>query len=58
MSSPESRENRHGGCVRAGHLDGERSLDLVARCGGINHGKRRIQSDLRNTAAWQPSCGL
>jgi hypothetical protein len=27
-------------------LDCERSLDLVAWCGGFNHGKRRIQSDL------------
>jgi hypothetical protein len=27
-------ENRHGGCVRTGHLDGERSLDFVLRrCG-------------------------
>jgi hypothetical protein len=46
MSSSESRENRHGGCVRAGHLDRERSLELVAWCGGFNHGERRIQSGL------------
>jgi hypothetical protein len=46
MSTPESRENRHGGCVRAAHLDGERCLDLVTRCGGFNHGERRIHSDV------------
>jgi len=43
MSASEPGENRHGGRVRACHLDGERSLYLVLRGGGLNHGERSIQ---------------
>lgn len=38
-------KKHHGDCVRAGHLDGERSLNFIFRRGGFNQGESGIQFD-------------
>ena len=43
-------ENCHGGGVRAGHLDGERSLYFVLRRCGFDHRERGIHRHFRNAA--------
>jgi hypothetical protein len=43
-------ENRHGRRVRAGHLDGERSLNFVLRRCSFDHRERGIHRQFRNAA--------
>jgi hypothetical protein len=58
MPTSEPGQDRHRCSVRAGQLNGQRSLDLVLRGGGLNHGKRGIHGGFRDAAEWQSSGGL
>ena len=39
-------KDRHGGRVRTGHLDSERSLNFVSRRRGFDHRERSIHDKL------------
>jgi hypothetical protein len=43
-------EDRHSGCMRTGHLDGERAFYLVFRCCGFDQCERSIHGDFGNSA--------
>jgi hypothetical protein len=42
ISTFQSGQDRHGGCMRAGHLDRQSCLHLIPRSSGLDHGERGL----------------
>ena len=54
-ATSESRKNRKGRGVCAGHLNGESSFDFILWRGSLDQGKGGVHTDFRNPAAGQSS---
>src|SRR5947207_1435530 len=54
-ATSESRKNRKGRGVCAGHLNGESSFDFILWRGSLDQGKGGVHTDFRNPAGGQSS---
>ena len=57
-SRSEAGEHNHRRRTGAGHLNRERSLDLVSCDGGLDHGQRGVHAGFRYASIWRPGSHL